>query len=427
MTPEGQSQVPDSVRESIRTHHPGIEGEIEGAIKTLHKLRQITGGSARAAVPANASGNLEATIEATLPVGAQMPSADSSIEATEAEPTPAREAPVLAASTSFGRYQIIRLLGKGAMGAVYLAYDTQLHRHVALKTPSIGNTPQTIDRFFREARSAAQLRSPYLCPIYDVGQIAGTYYLSMAFVDGQPLSRVLAKGLLKTTDDVISIIKKVARGVQKAHDAGIIHRDLKPDNIMIDQDGEPVVMDFGLARKVFDDVQVTMSGVMIGTPGYMSPEQVNGDTKRIGHATDIYALGVVLFQLLAGRLPFQGSLTSILRQIGSDPPPLPSLFNQGLAKDCPLEQICLKMIAKLPEERFASMREVADALEALGSHDEVRLPEPSMLSRLRSWTSGIFSSRAAVANTIAATRLGTSEAPASGADQETIAETHPPR
>jgi serine/threonine protein kinase len=423
MTPEGQSQVPESVRDLIRTHHPGISGEIEGAIKTLRKLKEITGDNLPAAVPADGSVSPEATIAATMQAGG---SDLVQVAATQAEPGPGRAAPTLAASSSFGRYQIVRLLGKGAMGAVYLAYDTQLHRHVALKTPSIEHSPQTIERFLREARSAAQLRSPYLCPIYDVGQLAGTYYLSMAFVDGQPLSRVLAQGLLKTVDEVVSVTKKVARGVQKAHDAGIIHRDLKPDNIMIDQDGEPVVMDFGLARRVFDDVQVTMSGAMIGTPGYMSPEQVNGDPKLIGPATDIYSLGVVLFQMLAGRLPFQGSLTAVLRQIGSDPPPLPSLFNQSLSKDSPLEQICLKMIAKLPEDRFASMNEAAAALEALTLRQDERVPEPSMLSRFRSWTSGIFSSRVPLGNTIAGPRANTSEGSGSVADQPTIAETRPP-
>jgi hypothetical protein len=129
----------------------------------------------------------------------------------------------------------------------------------------------------------------------------------------------------------------------------------------------------------------------------------------------------VLFQMLAGRLPFQGALTTVLRQIGSDRPPLPSLFNQGLPKDCPLEQICLKMIAKLPEERFASMSEVAAALEALASHHEARVPEASMLSRLRSWTSGIFSSRSAPVGTLAATKEGTPDESANGEQQATLA------
>jgi serine/threonine protein kinase len=425
MTPEDKPQVPDSVRHAIRTHHPGIASEIEGAIKTLHKLKDFAGAASPLDFPADAGGGEQATIAATAALQAQAPGGPS-IAATQAEPASARGVPNLSASTSFGRYQIVRPLGKGAMGAVYLAYDTQLHRHVALKTPLVENTTTAIERFYREARTAAQLRSPYLCPIYDVGQIAGTYYLSMAFLDGQPLSRVIAQGLLKTLDDVAAVTKKIARGLQKAHDAGIIHRDLKPDNIMIDRENEPVVMDFGLAKRAFEDAQVTMSGVIIGTPGYMSPEQVNGDPRKIGPATDIYSLGVVLYQMITGRLPFQGSLTSILNQIGSTPPPPPSQLNAEFPKDCLLERICLKMMAKSADDRFASMNDVVAAMEELSPRDVAPpVAVPSAMNRIRAWTSGIFSSRAA-ARTIAVTSANTSERPATGPEQATVEQTQGP-
>lgn len=250
-----------AVRSAIQSQHPGIADEIEGAIKTLRKLKQIADPDApgASAHPADAGDLNGATIELTSALAGPSSGAPAArrpvIAATQAEPEVAREVPILAANSSFGRYQIVRLLGRGAMGAVYLAYDTQLHRHVALKTPSLGGSPQVIERFHREARAAAQLRSPYLCPIYDVGQIAGVYYLSMAFLDGQPLSQAIAAGRFKTIGDITGVIKKIARGLQKAHDAGIIHRDLKPDNIMIDPDKEPVVMDFGLAKRVNEDVQ----------------------------------------------------------------------------------------------------------------------------------------------------------------------------
>ncbi len=278
------------------------------------------------------------------------------------------------------------------MGAVYLAYDTQLHRHVALKTPSLGESTQVIERFHREACAAAQLRSPYLCPIYDVGEIAGVYYLSMAFIDGQPLSRAMAEGMFKTTGDITGLIKKVARGLQKAHEAGIIHRDLKPDNIMIDNDREPIVMDFGLAKRFNDDVQVTMTGVIIGTPAYMSPEQVEGDSRLLGPATDIYSLGVILYQMIAGRLPFQGSLTSILRQIGCDQPPRPSALNLGIGENSPLETVCLKMIAKSVQERYHTMAQVVAVLEDMSPREEAAIVKPSRFDRIKSWPSGIFAS-----------------------------------
>ena len=173
------------------------------------------------------------------------------------------------------------------------------------------------------------------------------------------------------------VIKKVARGLQKAHEAGIIHRDLKPDNIMIDNDREPIVMDFGLAKRFNEDVQVTMTGVIIGTPAYMSPEQVEGDSRLLGPATDIYSLGVILYQMIAGRLPFQGSLTSILRQIGSDPPPRPSALNLGIGENSPLETVCLKMMAKSVQERYHDHGPGRGGARGLSPREEAAIVKPS--------------------------------------------------
>lgn len=424
MTQEGQPYVPESVRSAIQSQHPGIADEIEGAINTLRKLKEIAGPGAPGAIPLPADvGDRDlATVALTGSSSVARDAVRQSIAATQAEPDVVRGVPILAPSSSFGRYQIVRLLGQGAMGAVYLAYDTQLHRHVALKTPSLGNSPQVIERFYREARAAAQLRSPYLCPIYDVGKISDVYYLSMAFLDGQPLTRALAEGQLKTIGDITGVTKKIARGLQKVHEVGIIHRDLKPDNIMIDQDGEPIVMDFGLAKRVNEDVQVTMTGVIIGTPAYMSPEQVEGDSGNLGPATDIYSLGVVLYQMLTGRLPFQGSLTSILRQIGSDQPPRPSALNLGIGEDSPLERICLKMMAKSLAERYQSMADVVAALEELSPHEAAPIGKTSALGRLKFWSSGIFSSSVRPRNTPPAASSGPSKRPSVDPNQATISD-----
>jgi serine/threonine protein kinase len=395
MTREGESRGLVPLRESIQSRHPGIAEEIEGAIRTLHKLRDLAGPDAPEPPPAEAGPDMFAATQAltAAPSGGRDAEAPPIAE-TEAEPHAGAELPLLAASTSFGRYQIARLLGRGAMGAVYLAYDTQLHRHVALKTPLLGKNPQAIQRFYREARAAAQLRSPYLCPVYDVGQIGTVYYLSMAFIDGQPMTRAIAEGRLRTAREIVAVTKKIAQGLHKAHERGIIHRDLKPDNIMIDNDGEPIVMDFGLARRVDEEAQVTMAGVIIGTPAYMSPEQAEGDPGKIGPSTDIYSLGVVFYQMLAGRLPFRGSLTSILRQIGSEPPPRPSAFNPEIGEDSPLERICLKMMAKSPADRYATMADVVASLERLSPGEDVPIVKASALSRIKSWSSGVFSSLA---------------------------------
>src|SRR5207245_3620466 len=160
-------------------------------------------------------------------------------------------------------------------------------------------------------------------------------------------------------------------------------------------DGEPIVMDFGLARRIDDDVRITTPGRIIGTPAYMSPEQVEGDPKKMGPATDIYSLGVVLYELLTGQLPFQGSLTSVLRQIGSAEPQRPSVLRPELREDSPLERICLKMMAKSPADRFATMNDVAQALEVAVTPAEAlsAAPRPSIWRRLGGWVAGLVVSR----------------------------------
>jgi serine/threonine protein kinase len=371
MSQSGEASGTESLRTAIQSQHPGITEEIEGAINTLRKLQGIAG------VPQRGGVSAEEATDSSLE--------DVPIIHTAADTGGVREQPVLVAGEGFGRYQIVRLLGRGAMGAVYLAYDSQLHRHVALKTPSLEENRPTIERFFREARTAAQLRSPYICPVYDFGHIGSVYFLSMAYIDGEPLGRKLAQGNYKEGPAIATLIAKIARGMHKAHDAGIIHRDLKPDNIMIDQDGEPVIMDFGLARRFDEEVFLTSPGGILGTPAYMSPEQVEGDPKKIGPPTDIYSLGVILYQLLAGRLPFKGSLTSVLRQIGSAEPPKPSAVNADLGAASPLEPICLRMIAKLSAQRYPSMAEVVQALEQAFTKPPPPAPKPSVWGRLWSW------------------------------------------
>src|SRR5262249_9069326 len=326
--------------------------------------------------------------------GSRRPLDDASIAAgATTDGSVGGDGQLLAPSESFGRYQIVRLLGQGAMGAVYLAYDPQLERHVALKTPFLGSNPITIERFFREAKAAAQLRSPYICTVYDVGQIAGIHYISMAYIDGQPLDRVIAEGKLKDPRRIAEITKKIARGLQKAHESGIMHRDLKPANLMIDTDGEPIVMDFGLARKVGEDTKLTTPGKILGTPAYMSPEQVEGDPKKIGHPTDIYSLGVVLYQMLTGRVPFQGSFTSILHKIASEQPEKPSSISMDIAEGSPLERTCLKMMAKSPADRYPSMAAVAEALEEAFPREGPAIVQPSAWDKLRGAAKRLFSFR----------------------------------
>ncbi len=264
-----------------------------------------------------------------------------------------------------GRYTLHKLLGKGGMGAVFLAHDTQLDRPVALKIPRFGLHPHPDDqeRFLREARAAAVLSHPNLCPVHDAGQIEGISYLTMAYIEGQPLSVVLQHDPSRPIQDSVRLVRQLALAMHEAHRRGIIHRDLKPANVMIDLRGEPVIMDFGLARRGPEsgDARLTQSGMVMGTPAYMPPEQVNGDVDAMGPPCDIYSLAVILYEMLAGRLPFLGAFGELMAQIVSVPPPPPSRFRPGL--DPEIESICLKGLAKKPAERFASMQAFAAALE----------------------------------------------------------------
>lgn len=270
----------------------------------------------------------------------------------------------------FGRYKILKALGQGAMGAVYLAQDTQLDRRVALKIPKFSGAQQAelLERFYREARSAAMLRHPNICPVFDVGEIDGQHYITMAFIEGRLLKEFTRGKKPQPERKVAAVIRKLAEGLAEAHALGVIHRDLKPANIMIDARGEPVVMDFGLARRTSaDEVHVTHSGAIIGTPAYMSPEQVAGDQRQIGPTADIYSLGVIFYELLSGQLPFQGGLLSILQQIAVNAPVPPSQLRPGV--DPRLEAICLKMMSKPIEDRPQSMKDVVQTLT-----DYLKLP-----------------------------------------------------
>ncbi len=212
------------------------------------------------------------------------------------------------------------------MGSVYLAHDGQLDRSVALKVPHFTpeDGPEILDRFYREARSAATLDHPNVCPIYDVGQIDGHHYVSMAFVEGRPLADLVEADKRLSQRQAAILVRQVAMAMAEAHRRGIIHRDLKPANIMINPRHEPVIMDFGLARRSDKrDAQLTKSGAIVGTPAYMSPEQVKGDPTGIGPGCDIYSLGVVLYELLTGRLPFEGSDHGGPRQGPHAGPPSP--------------------------------------------------------------------------------------------------------
>jgi class 3 adenylate cyclase/tetratricopeptide (TPR) repeat protein len=262
-----------------------------------------------------------------------------------------------------GRYRIRKLLGRGGMGSVYLAHDAQLERLVALKVPLFGRDEGTaLERFYREARTAGRLQHPNICPVFDVGEAEGLHYLSMAYIEGEPLSAKVKDFARRPPKEAAALVRTLALALEEAHRQGVIHRDLKPSNIMINRRNEPVVMDFGLARQVQTASPLqTEVGTLLGTPAYMSPEQARGDMTAMGPGCDIYSLGIVLYELLVGRIPFDGPTVDVLAQQVRDPPPPPSKLRPDL--DPHIEAICLKAMAKEPSRRFLSMAEVAQALE----------------------------------------------------------------
>jgi tetratricopeptide (TPR) repeat protein/tRNA A-37 threonylcarbamoyl transferase component Bud32 len=259
-------------------------------------------------------------------------------------------------------YEVLGELGRGGMGVVYKARQTALGRLVALKLIRSAElaTPAELVRFQNEAEAVARLDHPRIVPIYEVGQHGGLRFFSMKLIDGSSLDKKLAQ----FTDDFAAaarLMALAAEAVHHAHQRGILHRDLKPANILLDAQGMPHVTDFGLARQMDSGTNLTQSGLPMGTPSYMSPEQARGEKGSLTTATDVYGLGSILYALLTGRAPFAGtSLAETLDMVREEPVVSPSRRNRRVPRD--LEIICLKCLEKDPERRYPSARDVADDL-----------------------------------------------------------------
>lgn len=281
--------------------------------------------------------------------------------AETAPPAEADELPGL--PESFGRYRVLRRLGRGGMGTVYLAHDTQLDRVVALKVPRLGPGDAGLrTRFEREARAAAALDHPHLCPVFDVGAVGGVPYLTMPFIEGEALDDRLRRQGPLPSREAAALAARLARALAAAHRAGVVHRDIKPANVLLRPDGAPMIVDFGLARRLAAaDPRLTAPGAILCTPAYAAPEQLGGQADEVGPPCDVYGLGALLYELLAGVPPFRGSIEQVWVQIVSGPPAPPSRHRPGI--DAPLEKLCLTALAKNPGDRFASMDDFADALD----------------------------------------------------------------
>jgi serine/threonine protein kinase len=306
-------------------------------------------------------------------------------------PAPVGEMPTLAGHTTFdasgslvgqtfGDFELQAELGRGGMGVVYKAWQKSLERPVAMKLLLSEHTrnPQLLARFLAEARAAASLTHPNIVSVYQVGEcIAGPYFV-MEFIDGPSL-----ESLLQRTVPIpwsVALLITVAEAVQHAHEKGIIHRDLKPANIMLHGSKRPVVMDFGIAKVLNKGAKMTQPGALIGTPAFMPPEQAGEQPDMIGPHSDVYSLGAILYNLLAGKPPFDEltPMRTVFRVMSAEPPEPVRLFRPEVPSR--LEAVCMKCLEKDPAHRYASAQALADDLKRLRSSLAGKAPETRVRS-----------------------------------------------
>jgi len=282
----------------------------------------------------------------------------------------------------FGDYELLEEIGRGGMGVVYRARQVSLNRVVAVKMIPSDRlcTGADVQRLRVEAESVAALQHPGIVKTHEVSEHAGRHFFSMEYVDGQTLSDLISDAPV-SPKRAAEYARQIAEAIQHAHQNGIWHRDLKPSNILIDRDDRVRVTDFGLAKRVQADVNLTVSGQILGTPSYMPPEQAGGKRGKVGPASDVYSLGAMLYEMLTGRPPFQAeNKLEILLRVQQDDPVLPRRLNPQIPRD--LEMICLKCLEKDPQHRYPSARALAEDLDRFLSGDSISISSLRLFDRL---------------------------------------------
>ncbi len=297
------------------------------------------------------------------PPGAAAPTAkkpDKTIVFSDQE---AQQVLQTAATPKFAEYRLLGKIGEGGMGIVYKAIHSKLNRVVALKVLTGGehSSDQQIERFLMEARAAAKVSHPNIVPVYDTGEFEGKHYFTMKFVEGETLDAVVTKDpsrFMSRPREAVALLLPITDAIGAAHALNVIHRDLKPSNIIVEKTGAPLVMDFGLAKDLSEGMKLTRTGMAVGTPSYMSPEQARGESKRIDHRTDVYSLGAILYELVTGRPPFQAeTYFETMEAVVRDDAVSPRQWNPNLPID--LETIILKCLEKDRDKRYQSANDLS--------------------------------------------------------------------